>query len=117
MWETLALVVVIAGTLFWVDSLRVREHAVAAGRAACRRYAVQFLDETVAFARLRLARDAQGRLRLERSYAFEFSDTGNNRRPGRIVMLGAELRELEMEPYPIREPGPGGRDVTPPRLQ
>lgn len=117
MWEALALVLVVAGTLFWVDSLRVREHAVAAGRAACRRYAVQFLDETVAFTRLRLARDAQGRLRLQRSYVFEFSDTGNNRRPGRMVMLGVELQELEMEPYPISGPVPYGRDASPPRLQ
>lgn len=117
MWEGLAIVLVVIGTLFWVDSLRVREHAVAAGRGACKRYAVQFLDETVAFTRLRLARSPQGRMRLQRSYTFEFSDTGNNRRLGRIVMLGVEVRELEMEPYPIRESEWRGRDAFPQRLQ
>ncbi len=116
MWEALALFLVVVGTLFWVDSLRAREHAVAAGRAACERYGVQFLDETVAFVRLRLARNAAGRLRLRRSYSFEFSDTGNNRRPGSIAVLGAELDELQMEPYPIRG-GLNAPDATHPRLQ
>lgn len=103
MWEALVLLLLLAGTLFWVDSLRARERAVAAGRAACERYGVQFLDETVSFAQLRLARDPAGRLRLRRSYSFEFSDTGNNRRAGAIVVLGAELEDLRMDPYPLRD--------------
>jgi hypothetical protein len=57
MWELLALALVLAGAYLWVDSLRAREHAIAAGRAACKRYYVQLLDETVSFARLRFARD------------------------------------------------------------
>lgn len=115
MWEALALILVFAGALFWVDSLRARERAVAAGRAACEHYGVQFLDDTVAFTRLRLARDADGRLRLRRSYVFEFSDTGNNRRGGSIVVLGAEIEDLRMEPYPVRE-GLNGPQAAPPRL-
>lgn len=116
MWQALALLLVVAAALFWVDSLRARERAVAAGRAACERYGVQFLDETVAFVRLRLARNAAGRLRLRRNYSFEFSDTGNNRRPGSIAVLGAELDDLQMEPYPIRG-GLNGPDAGHPRLQ
>jgi hypothetical protein len=102
MWEIPAIVVLAAAGLFWVDSLRARERALEAGRAACRRYGVQLLDETVAIARLRLARNGEGRLRLSRTYAFEFSDTGNNRRHGVIVMLGAEIAELQLEPYPLQ---------------
>ena len=102
MWETAAIVLIVAGAGFWVDSLRARERALVAGRRACERYGVQLLDETVQFARLRLARDEEGRLRLQRSYSFEFSDTGNNRRHGAIVMLGAELRDLQLEPYPVQ---------------
>jgi hypothetical protein len=104
MWEGAVLVALVAGALFWVDSLRARERALAAGRAACERYGVQFLDDTVAFARLGLARDADGRVRLRRSYTFEFSDTGNNRRHGVIVLLGTELADLQLEPYPLNEP-------------
>lgn len=102
MWETAAIVLIAALALFWVDSLRSRERALAAGRAACGRYGVQLLDETVAFARLRLARDEAGRLRLRRTYTFEFSDTGNNRRHGAIVMLGGELQDMQLEPYQLQ---------------
>ncbi len=53
MWEGAAIIVIVAGIAFWVDSLRARERALAAGRRACERYGVQLLDETVQFARLR----------------------------------------------------------------
>lgn len=102
MWELAVLALALAAAWLWIDSLRAREHAVAAGRAACKRYGVQLLDETVAFARLRLARDDEGQLRLRRTYTFEFSDTGDNRRHGAIVMLGARLEDLQLEPYPLQ---------------
>jgi len=56
----------------------------------------------VSFARLRLARDDDGRLRIARTYTFEFSDTGDNRRDGAIVMLGGELHDLHLEPYRLQ---------------
>jgi hypothetical protein len=102
MWEAAAIAALVLGAFFWIDSLRARERALAAGKRACERYGVQLLDETVAFARLRLARNDEGRLRLHRTYSFEFTDTGNNRRHGAIVMLGAELSDLQLEPYPIQ---------------
>jgi hypothetical protein len=99
MWEGAAIALMAAAVFLWLDSLRARERAVKAGRAACERYALQFLDETVSFTRMRLRRDAEGQLRIARTYTFEFSDTGNNRRQGAIVMLGGELQDLQMEPY------------------
>ena len=102
MWEGAAIVLIAAGIFLWLDSLRARERALQAGRSACERYELQFLDDTVAFARLRLARDGEGRLRLRRTYTFEFADTGNNRRHGAIVMLGAQLQDLQLEPYRVQ---------------
>ncbi len=102
MWEGAAIALIAAAVFLWLDSLRARERAVKAGRAACERYALQFLDETVSFTRMRLRRDAEGQLRIARTYTFEFSDTGNNRRHGAIVMLGAELQDLQMEPYRVQ---------------
>ena len=96
MLEFSALAVLVGAAWFWLDSLRARERAVAAGRAACARYGLQFLDETVAFVRLRPARDEDGRLRLRRTYAFEFSDTGDNRRQGMIVTLGGEVARVRL---------------------
>ena len=102
MWEVAAIVAIVVGILLWVDSLRARERAVQAGRSACERYQLQFLDDTVSFARIRLARNEDGELRIARTYLFEFSDTGNNRRHGAIVMLGGELQDLQLEPYRIQ---------------
>ena len=102
MWEGLAIALIVAGAFIWADSLQARERALRAGRSACERYKLQFLDDTVAFARLRLARDQDGQLKIARTYTFEFSDTGNNRRHGAIVMLGGELLDLQLEPYPVQ---------------
>jgi hypothetical protein len=102
MWELAGIVLIGAALALWADSLRARERAVRAGRSACERYQLQFLDDTVSFARLRLARNPEGELRLARTYTFEFSDTGNNRRQGAIVMLGAEVQDLQLEPYRLQ---------------
>ena len=99
MWEAVAILGIAVVLMLWVDSLRARERAVEAGRAACRRYELQFLDDTVSFTRIRLARDEEGQLKIKRTYTFEFSDTGNNRRHGAIVMLGGELQDLQLEPF------------------
>ena len=99
MWEGAAIVLIAAGLLLWADSLKARERAVRAGRSACERYQLQFLDDTVSFARLRLGRDEGGQLKIARTYTFEFSDTGNNRRHGAIVMLGGDVADLHLEPY------------------
>lgn len=102
MWEALAVILIFAAVLLWLDSLRARERAVQAGKSACERYDLQFLDDTVSFARLRLGRDEAGQLKIARTYTFEFSDTGNNRRHGAIVMLGGDLQDLHLEPYRTR---------------
>jgi Protein of unknown function (DUF3301) len=99
MWEAVAILGIGVLLMLWVDSLRARERAVEAGRAACRRHELQFLDDTVSFTRIRLARDDEGQLKIKRTYTFEFSDTGNNRRHGAIVMLGGELQDLQLEPF------------------
>ena len=102
MWEAGAIVLIAVGVFLWLDSLRARERALRAGRAACERHALQFLDDTVSFTRARLQRDEEGQLRIARTYTFEFSDTGNNRRHGAIVMLGGELADLQLEPYRLQ---------------
>jgi len=99
MWEAFALLLIVAGAFLWADSLKARERAVTAGRSACERYQLQFLDETVSFTRMRLARDEEGQVKIKRTYTFEFSDTGNNRRHGAIVMLGGEVADMHLEPY------------------
>ena len=88
---------------FWFDSLRAIEVARHAGKAACGRENVQFLDDTVASIRLALGRDEMGRMALRRTYRFEFSDTGDNRLEGRVILLGAKVEAVEMEPFRFLE--------------
>jgi len=102
MWEAAAILLIALGGFLWADSLKARERAIRAGRSACERYQLQFLDDTVAFARMRLSRDEDGQVKISRTYTFEFSDTGNNRRHGAIVMLGGDVADLHLEPYRIQ---------------
>ncbi len=90
--------VAILGGLFWLwfDSTRVHEIAVARARNQCDLMEVQLLDATVSLAKIKPARDENGHLTLQRTYTFEYSDTGNNRQPGSITMLGKVVHFLNI---------------------
>lgn len=98
-FEIVLLLATIVAAWFWLDSLHVRDIAMAAGRAATEQYHLQLLDDTVAIARLRFARDELGRLRLQRTYHFEVSDTGNNRLQCTIILLGNRVDHLDIPPH------------------
>lgn len=72
----------------WLDSLKAREAAVQAAREVCAAEGLMFLDDTVAIASLKPVRNDEGQLTLQRAYDFEFSDTGDNRLKGSVVMRG-----------------------------
>jgi hypothetical protein len=101
MSEVLILIVMALGGWLAFDALRARETATSAAREACRAQGLQFLDDTVQGARSRFGRDAEGLLRLRRTFSFEFSDDGVHRRAGHVVLLGARLESLQLDPYRI----------------
>lgn len=82
----------------WYDSVHVREIGIRAAKAACHADELLLLDDTVSIASLSLGRDDNGRLCLRRAYAFDYSDTGNNRRRGSLVMLGDEVLVINTGP-------------------
>ncbi len=92
------LVLLLIALLIWFvsDSLKAREAAHAAARKACGEAQVQFLDDTVSQSAIRLARDADGRLVLERHFRFEFSPTGDDRQQGRVRLLGNRVQEVNL---------------------
>jgi len=100
--EFLMLVILLAGAWLWYDNMRAREVAMATCRDACQRANLQLLDDTVAMASLRPVRDARGRVALRRIYVFEFTDTGDNRRQGSVVVMRAAAMGIELEPYRIQ---------------
>lgn len=95
-FEIVALLLALAVGWLWLDSARAREVAVSACRRACAAEGLQFLDDTVAIARVGVERAEDGMLRLRRVYEFEYSDTGNNRRKASVVMLGHRVVVLNL---------------------
>lgn len=83
--------------LLWFESRRVQEIAVARCRQACRQAGVQFLDDIAPAWRMKLARDADGVLRLRRSYTFDYGTSLGERRSGSIVMLGRTPVTIEFD--------------------
>ena len=94
--EIFSLLIFAAIAWLWLDSLKAREAAVRAARAACAADGLLLLDDTVAIANLKLARDDDGHVKLQRAYDFEYSDTGNNRLNGSVVLLGHRLTLLNV---------------------
>lgn len=95
----LFLLVLAALGWFWFDSLRALEVARDKGRKVCSDANIQFLDDTVANIGLALVRDRSGRRVFRRTYRFEFSETGNSRLEGRLIVLGSRIKSVTMEPY------------------
>ena len=113
-WSELAAIAVIAAAAAFVwDSLRARESANAAMRRACEAHGLYFLDDTVALASLGAARDVDGRLHMRRVYTFAYSDTGHNRRRGRVALKGTTVEMLELEAVPTSGEAEGASAQAP----
>ena len=99
LWQTLFVVCVMLVAWLFYEALRAREAAIRITKEACRQHGLQLLDDTVHGVRLRLVRDHEGVVRLRRTFQFDFSEDGVNRRSGSVVMLGARVESLQLEPY------------------
>ena len=96
-WGLLTLLILAAALgWFWHDSLAARESANAAAMQACQRIGLQFLDGTVAFARLSLTRDA-GWLKLRRTYVFDYTASSIERRQGWVLLTGNRVESVGYE--------------------
>lgn len=80
-----------AGFFFFSAARAAAERATEIGRDACEAAGVQWLDQSVHANGLRLRRKDDGWLGLERSFRFEYSEDGQNRHIGRVVLLGGKL--------------------------
>lgn len=85
----------------WLDSLKAREIAVREAKALCASEGLLFLDDTVSIAALRPARDDEGQVTLQRAYQFEFSNNGDNRLRGSVVLHGHRVVLLNVGPRPV----------------
>lgn len=92
-----ALIAIAAGIWFWNDSLQAREHMTMTCARICNEMHLQFLDETVALARLRLTRTATGWLAWHRTYVFEFSESGADRWKGHALLTGRQVESVQLD--------------------
>ena len=102
----------------WSGARSQHERAAQAVRLLLRDSGAQLLDDTVALQSLALRRSASGWLRLVRSYGFEVSLDGLDRRRGRLTLAGrsvevVELPELGPDLGPDLRPGLGNRPSRP----
>lgn len=90
---TLLIMMILAATAFafWSAGRAAAEKAVRVGRDACRAAGVQLLDESVHAIRLRLCRHDNGWLGWERTFRFDYSSDGHDRRTGRLVLRDSRL--------------------------
>jgi hypothetical protein len=95
------LFVLVACGWLWLKSIRMIEIARIAAREACIKADVQFLDDSVASTGLKLERNRFGSRVLRRTYRFEFSETGNSRHEGLVILLGDSIESVTMDPYQI----------------
>jgi hypothetical protein len=91
-WTALALLIIASALAwFWQDSLAARERANAAAIEACERLSLQFLDGTVAFARLQMVRGTSSLIRFRRTYVFDYTANSIERRQGFVVLTGRRV--------------------------
>ena len=97
-WGALVLLLVAAAVIWFLqDSLAVRERANAAAMEACHRLSLQFLDGTVAFARLTFTRE-RGQLALRRTYVFDYTANSIERRQGFVILVGRRVESVGYAP-------------------
>jgi hypothetical protein len=81
---------------YWQISMDAREAANRIAKDTCSSAVVQLLDGTVAFAGFRVTKDLRGKRRLKRTYTFDYTNDGFERRQGFIVLAGGRLEAVRL---------------------
>ena len=89
---------------WWHASIEARDRANHAALVACEQGRVQLLDGTVSFKSVRIGRDGSGRMALRRTYLFDYSEDGESRRHGFVLLSGREVELVGLGPTLV----PGG---------
>jgi len=67
----------------------------------CQQFGLQLLDHSIVIKGVWPERTEAGNLTLRRRYQFEFSSTGTQRYQGVLVLLGMNLKSIELEAYEL----------------
>jgi len=97
--ELILIILMIAGIAYWLNAMRCKEIAREAGKRACTKYDVSFLDDTVVIEKVRLRRNFQGKITIYREYSFEFTSNIDSRYKARLSMLDERVQDIDMGVY------------------
>ena len=95
----IVLLILVAALYFWFDSMNAREVAMRIAKQTCLKSAVQLLDQTTSLESIKLKRSAQGSLKFQRVYVFEYTADGSKRYTGRTIMLGLKVQRVLIEDH------------------
>lgn len=98
--DFLLIILMLAVAAYWLNAMHSKEIARDAGKHACNKYKVSFLDDTVVIQKVRLRRNSRGQLSFYREYGFEFTSSGDNRCKATLTMLGNRVQDIDMGVYP-----------------
>ncbi|MDP0563236.1 MAG: DUF3301 domain-containing protein [Candidatus Endonucleobacter sp. (ex Gigantidas childressi)] len=77
--------------IYWFYTSKAKEAAIAFCVKTCNEMNCLFLDDSVVCYRTRIRRAPTGQLSLLRSYRFEYTPAGYDRRQGEMELLGSRL--------------------------
>ncbi|HDZ16518.1 MAG TPA: DUF3301 domain-containing protein [Methylophaga aminisulfidivorans] len=97
--SVIACLILLVLAWFWWESRGVAERATNAARTYCANAGVSFLNDTVFWQKIRLKRNRQGRIVLQRFYRFEFASDMQQRYRGEVIMLGKQIESIKMDVF------------------
>lgn len=103
MLDLFLIVLLLLLAYYWSSATKAREIAFSAAVIHCRKMDVLLLDDYAALTGQWLKRDELGKVKVWRSFQFEFSSTGEERYHGKVIMLGRKILSIQMEPYRVQE--------------
>lgn len=101
LYDIFLLMLICLGFYYWVNSQKIREIALKAARAECKKMELQLLDGSVSLKSMKPVRSEQGYFVLQRQYQFEFSATGEERYQGKISLKANRVTSIHMQPHRI----------------
>ena len=82
--------------VLWNSASKRKEQAFAIARRECAKQNVQLLDQTVVVDEARVRRDDTGWPVLWRRYRFDYTETGDGRFQGLLLLRGARLVRIDL---------------------
>ena len=90
---------VIVGLILWLWSINRRAQEIAKHTCSriCKNAQVELLDDTISLSKLRVIRNQQGKAAFQRTYYFDYTDLGHNRKTGTVIMLGYSIDFVQID--------------------